>query len=241
MQLKMKAALSILLTALLAFMMIETPNTRALGDYVLEFIGLRSWSGDHIGLHLTALYFGIPFFISLFLVGKYALEGLKLRKRTVFIFFVILMTLLTSVSGAVSKNIKAHSPGLLSIGYGPESSRLDYTCQNGAYTAFTAEFLLTNYSDTPKSFSISIESPHSSEIGTSPLRIEAIGGGALFYQLKPHESRMFSLNLENCKPVGGGAVQDGGGTGSVQGLVLTDEQGNGVRLNNEEFWGVVVE
>jgi len=36
-------------------MMKTTTYTRALGDYVLEFIGLKSWSGKLAGTHLTVL------------------------------------------------------------------------------------------------------------------------------------------------------------------------------------------
>lgn len=240
MTLKIKTALSIFAAALTAFMAMETPYTGALGDYVLEFIGLPSWTGDRTGLHLTVIYFGILFFISLFFVGRYALEGLKLRKRTVFILFVVLMTLFSNGTGAAAKSIKGNTPGLLAIGYNADSSRLDYTCQNNTYSAFTAEFQLTNYSKETKRFSISIDTPYNREEGVSPIRIEAVGGGALVYQLGPGESRLFSLNLDSCRPVDGPAVRDGGGSGNIQELILADEQGDAVRLTSREFWGVAL-
>ncbi len=240
MNLKVKAALSVFMAALMAFMMIETPYTGALGDYVLEFFGLRSWTGDHTGFHITILYFGILFLISLILVGRYAVEGLKLKRRTVFIFFAILMILFTTASGATARNIKAHSPGLLPIGYNANDSRLEYTYQNNAYSAFVAEFELTNYSDTPKAFSISFDSPDHRENGISPIQIQTPDGKTAIYHLGPRQSIPYTLDLNNCKPVGGPTFQTGGASGSVQELILTDENGNSVQLTGSNFFGLQI-
>ena len=70
---KVKGVLSIFFMAVTFFMMVTTKYTHALGDYILEFIGLKSWTGDYSGTHLTVIYFGVLFIISLFVVGKYTL------------------------------------------------------------------------------------------------------------------------------------------------------------------------
>lgn len=52
---KVKGGLSILFMAITFYMMVTTKYTRALGDYILEFVGLKSWTGDYSGIHLTTL------------------------------------------------------------------------------------------------------------------------------------------------------------------------------------------
>ncbi len=83
MTIKTKSALSILFMSVSFFMMITTRYTHALGDYILELIGLPSWTGDHTGFHLTIIYFGVLFIIGLFMV----LFSLYRRKESVFFIF----------------------------------------------------------------------------------------------------------------------------------------------------------
>ena len=99
---KVKAALSIICMSSLFYMMVTTKYARALGDYVLEMLGLNSWTGDYDGVHLTVIYFGILFICSLFLVSKYAISNLNMRKRTIFLFFILLLTLFYSITSMVA-------------------------------------------------------------------------------------------------------------------------------------------
>lgn len=82
---KLKGVFSIFFMTITSYMMITTNYTHALGDYVLQFFGLRAWTGDYSGTHLTVFYFGILFFISLFFVEKYVIDekGLNIRRRYV--------------------------------------------------------------------------------------------------------------------------------------------------------------
>lgn len=69
---KVKGVLSVFFMSLFFYMMITTKYTRALGDYILEYAGLKSWTGNNSGTHLTVIYFGILFIISLIFVKRYA-------------------------------------------------------------------------------------------------------------------------------------------------------------------------
>lgn len=235
-----QAALAIVFMTLTVFMMMETRSIGALGDYALEALGLRSWTGDGTGFHLTILYFGALFLVSLGLVRKYAVEAIPLSKRTIFIWFVVLMILFFNASGAIAQSIKANSPGLLAIGYNAESSRLEYRRESNAYTAFEAKFHLTNYSDTSQSFTLSIPVPYGNPESPTPIRLHTPEGGETVYRLRPHESRIFHLTLADCIPVGGPLMQDGGGSGTIQSLILTNEQGSTVCLTNRDFWGTLL-
>ena len=143
---KVKGILSILFMSVTCYMMITTKYTHALGDYVLEFIGLKSWTDDYSGTHLTVLYFGVLFIIGLFLVDKYAKNGLNIKGRTVFIIFVALMFMFTSITGMTARTIKTYSSGLLTIGYNSNGSSMNYKSDDKEFVEFTAEFKLTNYS-----------------------------------------------------------------------------------------------
>lgn len=149
---KAKARLSILIMSLLFFMMVSTEHHRALGDYVLEFIGLKSWTGYYSGKHLTVVYFGVLFIISIYFVEKYARGKLKLRRRDVFLVFVGCMIIFSAISKTTVRLIKENSAGLLSIGYKYENSSMNYRAEKNELVEFTAKFTLTNYSKKKRLF-----------------------------------------------------------------------------------------
>ena len=114
---KVKAGLSMLLMCGSALMMKENKNMGSLGDYFLKFVGLKAWSKGDVGLHLTVVYFGILFVIGLLLVNKYVVEGLKIEKIKVFLIFVVVMTVLSSITQKGITTFKKYSLGLLAIGF----------------------------------------------------------------------------------------------------------------------------
>lgn len=67
-KIKVKGILSLIFMTLSFFMMMDTKYNKALGDYVVESIGLKSWSAIDTGFHLTIIYFGILFLIGIFLL-----------------------------------------------------------------------------------------------------------------------------------------------------------------------------
>jgi hypothetical protein len=128
---KVRALLSILFMSVIFYMMIKTKYSRALGDYILEFIGLRSWTGDYSGMHLTVIYFGILFISGVYLVEKYAVNGVGFRKRNVLLIFIVLMTLFTSITGITARSVKKNSSGLLAVGYNSKGSKMNYKYEYG--------------------------------------------------------------------------------------------------------------
>ena len=235
---KVKGVLSILFMSVTFYMMITTKYTHALGDYLLEFIGLKSWTGDYSGTHLTVFYFGIFFIIGLFLVGKYAIDGLNIRKRNVFIIFVVLMTTFTSITGITARSIKKYSSGLLAIGYDFRSSNMNYRADDQKFVEFIAKFELTNYSGGKKTFHISIDSPYDRKDGIEEIRFYTFDGQQAIFELERFETESFSLSLDNYNVIGGRGYQSGGGSGIIQEIVLTNEKGNKVRLDGDNFFGL---
>lgn len=235
---KVKGGLSILFMTVTCYMMVTTKYTRALGDYILEFIGLRSWTGDYSGMHLTVIYFGILFIISLFLVGKYAIDGLKIRRRSILLIFIVLMTVFSLVTGMAARSIKSNSAGLLAIGYNASGSSMNYRTQDNKFVEFTAEFQLTNYSNEKKTFYLSIDSPFYREDEIEEISFYTFDGKRANFELEGNETKFFSLTLDSYNVVGGREFQNGSLSGIIQEIVLTDDVGNKVRLDGENFYGV---
>jgi len=237
---KIKGGLSIFFMAAIFYMMITTKYTNALGDYVLEFIGLKSWTGDYSGVHLTIIYFGILFIICLFMVSKYAVNRMNIRRRNVFFVFLALMIVFYSITGVTVQHIKSNSQGLLSIGYNSSESSMDYRSEDNRFIEFIAEFELTNYSDEKKTFYLSITNPYDREEGIEEIRFYNNDGKQAKFGLDGNQTKSFSVGLDNYDVIGGRGFQNGSGSGIVQEILLTDDEGNKVRLDSENFFGVEI-
>ena len=118
---KIKGIIAILFLSISFYMMTTTMYTRALGDYVLEFIGLKSWSGELSGMHLTVIYFGILTIILLYVVLKYTVEKCGIRKRWVLLLVIVFINMFSFITNATAKNIKKNSNGLRTIGFNSEN------------------------------------------------------------------------------------------------------------------------
>lgn len=238
---KVKGVLSLLFMSLAFYMMLENNYTRALGDYILEFIGLRSWTGyNYHGTHLTIYYFGILFFIGLISVRKYVIDGLNFKKRHIFFIFVALIIMFNSITGITVRNIKKNSDGLLTIGYGHNSNNsLYYKYENSEIIEFRAEFELTNYSNEKKTFYISIKSHSLREQGLDFIDFYTACGERAVFELEGNETRTFLINLDDYETITGLTYAGRGSSSSgVYQIVLTDEKGNKVLLDKNIFFGI---
>jgi hypothetical protein len=232
---KVKGILSILFISVTFYMMITTRYTHALGDYLLEFIGLKSWTGNYNGIHLTIFYFGILFILGLFLVQKYATSGLNIKGRNLFIIFVVLILTFASITGMTARIIKKYSSGLLTIGYVPNSSSMNYKSDNKGLVEFTAEFKLTNYSGEKKTFHIIIDNPFYSE---DEINFYTFNGELAIFELDGKETKTFSLSLEDYNILSGYGSLNGSGIGVIREIVLSNDKDNKVRLYDNYFYGI---
>lgn len=238
---KVKGGISIFFMSVTFYMMVTTKYTHALGDYILEFIGLKSWTGDYSGMHLTVIYFGILFVISLFLVEKYAICRLNIRGKSVFFIFVVLMIAFSSITGITAKYIKSNSEGLLSIGYNSFSDNsMNYRYEGNKLVEFTAKFELTNYSDKKKSFNLSINNTFDREIKNEEISFYTFDGKPAILQLEGNETKSFAIDLNSYDINGGKELHNGSSRGSIQEIILTDDKGNMVKLNSKDFFGVEI-
>lgn len=221
-------------------MMITTKYIHSLGDYVLEYIGLNSWTGEYTGTHLTIIYCVILSFLGIILVQKYVIKDLKIRPPNVLLIFIALVTVFTIVTNTTVLSIKRNSDGLLSIGYTSENSTISYKSKDKKYTEFNAEIEMTNYGKETKKFYLTIISPFTRYEQHELINIYTKDGDKAVFTLDSKETRVFKINLSDYNIDGGMLPMNGSGSGRGIEIILSDTEGNAIRLDDNNFFGVVI-
>ncbi len=241
---RIKGFLSLIFMTLSFFMMIDTKYSRALGDYVLEFIGLKSWTAGNTGTHLTVIYFGILFFIGLYLVIVNVLVGWNKRKRTVLLYFVVLLSIYYFCTMSIFVYIKSNSKSLLSIGFeNPHDSYLEYTSKDqNEIDKFSIKIELKNYSSEEKSFNIRLVNTYSEENSTEIFTIYKKDGDIAAFNLLPNEVKEFILTSSNynLKKEASTYVNVNSFSGIVDRIVLFNQYGDEVYLDHTNFFGIII-
>lgn len=236
---KIKGYLSILFMSLMFYMMIDTKYVRSLGDYIVEFVGLKSWTGNQSGTHLTVFYFSVLFFIGLFLVRNYAMRDLKLKGITIIIIFIGLNTIFSLATGEIAKSIKANAGGLLSIELEQGQNSMEYEIDDGKYTKFSANITLKNYSEEDKEFYLRIDE----DFGYGNIKLYNLDGKEKMIILNGKETKVLSINLNNTM-VNNNMVENfenAGGSGIIERVIIYNKSGEEVRLESKNFLGIVLQ
>lgn len=220
---KEKFKISIFFLALTFYMMIDTTYHQALGDYVVEFFGLKAWTGTYGGFHLTIIYFGVLLFICLYFYRRYSdkIENVSSLKK--FIIFVLLVTSMALVSTTTAKYIKSQSDGLKSIVYVSEDNTMEYRSIENEIVSFIAYFTLENYSDVTQKFHVSIDSSWARKDNIPPIDIYNLAGEKAVFTLEGEEEKTFQINLEDYVIKGGRQYLNGGFKGVIDELTLYND------------------
>lgn len=236
---RIKGVLLIFFLSSSFYMMKTTTYTRALGDYIIEFLGLKSWSGNnYMGMHWTVIYFGILTIILLALVFRFVEEKWKIKKRWVFLLLIVFINLFSFITDAAVRNIKKNSAGLRTIGFNSENSKMEYQSKDMKYVKFNTEIELVNYGNESKQFYMKINDLNLKEDGLNGIDIFTKDGDKAVFELEGNETMVFRINLDDYKILGGRVVQNGGGSGPIKDIVLTDENNNKLRLDKNNFFGI---
>ncbi len=243
-KIRVKGILSLIFMTLSFFMMMDTKYNKALGDYVVEFIGLMSWSAIDTGVHLTIIYFGILFLIGIFFVNVNVVVGWNKRKRVVLLYSVVLLSIYYFCISSIFILIKSNSDDLLTIGFeNANDSYFEYTSKDqNKIDYFKIKFELKNYSSKEKSFSIQIVNTYLEENNSGFLTIYTKDGDLAMFDLLPNEVKEFVLtsNTYNLKEEINTYVNVNSFTGSIDRIILSDQYGNKVYLDNGKFFGITV-
>jgi len=235
---KIKGFLSIIIMSLTFFLAADTKYVPALGDPILEFIGLRSWSNDNSGTHLTVTYFGVLFLISLILVRRYAIERLAMKRKRIFIIFVVLVTSYTFITGITAQHIKRTSDGLLAIAYNSENSKLNYESKDYEVVNLEATFTLENYGNQNMKFFISIDNPWFRKDKLDKIVILNSDGTRASFVLQAGETKTFNITPEKYTISGGITSLNGSSRGGISEIVLSNKEGEVVKLTSNNFFGM---
>ncbi|MBI9015550.1 MAG: hypothetical protein JEZ08_25250 [Clostridiales bacterium] len=237
---RIKAYLSIWLMATTLFLSMDSKYSRALGDYVLEFLGIRSWTGDYTGLHLTVIYCGVLFCISILLVKKYAVNQGEIKTRKIFIIVIVLLICFSFITNTTAQYIKRNSEGLSAIAYEYEDSEITYNYSESKLKEFEAIFTLRNYAEERQIFSVSIDSRWLRKDDIDKISILNSDGTLALFILEAGESKTFSLSHDKYTISGGRTFRDGGSSGDIQELILSSYDGKSVKLLDDSFHGFVI-
>jgi len=237
---KLKGTLSIIFMAVIFFLEIETKYLPALGDYVLDYLGIISLSDARNGVHLGVVYFGVLFIVSIFLVERYAVARLDMKWKTVLAIFMILVTSFTFIADTSAQYIKRTSEGLLAIAYDSKESVLECDLKDQEIESFDATFTLHNLSKKKKEFFVSIDHPVFREDNTSKIEIHNHDGTHAIFSLQAGEVREFHITSEAYKISGG--IRSGVGyyKTNVSDLVLSNGKGEVVKLSNDNYFGTLL-
>jgi len=235
-----KAKLAILLMTVSFLMMVELNRVNCLGDYVLEYLNINPWSGDYVGTHLTVVYFGLLFLLSIWGVKKYAIEGMNYSKRTILISFVALVTGFVMCTQLSVDIIKANLDDLRAIGYHSETSVLQYSYKDGELVELVAVFTLENYSNENKEFNISLDSPWYRKDDNSEIQILDDQENKASFKLHPKEKRTFIVSNKDYSIKGGESFNNGGTSGSISELILSNEDEERILLSDKNFFGILL-
>ena len=237
---KVKGIMSIFFLSISFYMMLTTKYMHALGDYVLEFISLKSWTGEYSGTHLTIFYFSALTILGLYLVRKYAMHELGIRTRNLLFSFIAFVTILSIVTNITAINVKKNSDGLLSVGFNSKNTRIEYKSESMEYTEFKAKIEMKNYGNKRKEFYLAIGNPFYREEDTEHIGIFTKDGKKATFSLNGYETKTFEINLDEYNIKGGSLSQSGGGNGGIEEIFLTNVQGNAIRLDSNNFFGIEI-
>ncbi|TAH67134.1 MAG: hypothetical protein EWM47_09370 [Anaerolineaceae bacterium] len=227
MKTKFKLYGPIILLALIFYMMLSTPHSRALGDIVLESIGMKSWTDGYTGTHLAVIYFGILFFIVFNVYSWYVNDDVKKNRLNKILLFIGSVTIIYLAHSTFVHMAVGNAEGLNTIAIAPSGNFYDYKIADGEIQEFEYEFELTNYSRDSKNFSIN-------GYLNNMIRFEVLdkNGTMAKFNIREKGNVTYNINNENfiIKVYGIDKQFSAGGRGIIDSLILLDEESNPTKV-----------
>ena len=222
--------------SVLFFMIIDTKYLPPLGGMLLESVGLKAWSGGDTGLHLTLIYFGIPFLIAYLELRRHHVIHKDFRKLNAFVLFIACVTLLNIGTSFVVQKMKSNMDGLYTIAYIDETGSLKFSYSEQKLNDLHIEFALKNYDDEDHSFNVNLNSKWFEQDRVKPIKILNRDGTLATFTIKAGESKLFVIDQSNYT-IEGGYIGDNMGYGSfVEDIILSGEGYDTVILNYKSIF-----
>lgn len=233
---KLKAIASLLLMATSLFVMIDTKHFNAVGDTLLKSVGIAPWTGDHTGIHMTVIYFGIVFLLSFPLVRIFFMARYKKSLSHVLVILAILITGMTQMTEMTINRIKADSDGVYSIEYLEEGSYFEYSYDEGKLIDLVVLFTLKNHSQEDRDFKVSLDSNWMRNERDGYIKILNKDGSFATFNLHGKEEETFAMTLLNYN-LSDNRVFTGRGGGEIKNLIIEDAN-HRIKLSDDYFFGL---
>lgn len=235
----MKKEIGLIGLMLMSFiMMFDTKYLRAPGDYLLGAIGLKAWTGHMSGIHLTVVYFGILFIVSLVLIEKHIVQTNIMKWKKVCLLLGIGTCAYVVIGSTSVQLVMRNSDTITSIEYQSEIGHLDFQKEEDVFTDFKIDFKLYNYSKEERLFFIDIDSSWRREDGKPPIQIfDSNGERAVFY-LSGEEERVFHLTEADYQLSDGRREGHYSSNGILDELILTDMEGRFIVLTHDKSYNL---
>lgn len=233
---KFKAIAALLLMATSLFLMIEINGTSAVGDSVLNAVGISPWTGEHTGTHMTVIYFGVVFFVSLPLVRIFFMERYKKSLSHVLVILAVLITAMTQVTEYTIESIKSQSDGVYSIEYIQEGNYFEYGYKDGELVDLVVLFTLKNHSQEDREFKVSLDSNWMRDERDGYIKLLDKDGRPASFYLHGKEKNTFAITLRNYS-LSDNKIYNGNGGGDIGRLVIEDADQR-IMLSDENFFGL---
>ncbi len=231
---KFKKILLLVIISFVLFLSIETKHVGALGDIILQYIGLASWSNGQSGTHFTVVYSLLIIFAFLLLIRRQ--KNYEYSTKFVLLVMIISLTTFTFIVNTSAEFMKGNKEGVFVIGYNSRESMMDFSTTSSGLVDFNAVIDLTNYSDEDIYFSLDISREYSDN-GTY-FDILDMDEKQVVLHLEPKETKQFIFDNEEYLIVGEDVKISGVTT--VNGrmtVIITGMDGEVMEINRNEFWG----
>ena len=234
---------SVFLASVALFLLISTPYYPALGDLLLEKVGLRAWSHGDTGFHLTLIYCMVLVCIGFMGMAEYLYnEYPKIRNKGKWLVLGAMIILVTG-SNKYAEFSKSMQPGLKAIQFLYDESNFEYEYEGEKILNARGLLEFKNYSNTSRSFYVKYIPDD--ELSSQFSKKEFIGfesgkESSKLIQVAPKSTSKIKVDFnQNMILSNGDKVSSGSGSQSIQTIIIYNDQEQ-VKFTGDTFMGITV-
>ncbi len=234
---------SVALAAVALFLLISTPYYPALGDLLLEKVGLRAWSHRDTGFHLTLLYCMVIICIGFMGMSEYLYkEYPKTYNKGIWIVLGVTALLVTGGNKYVEFS-KSMQPGLKAIQFLYDKSKFEYEYEGEKVLKASGILEFKNYSKTSRSFYVKYipDDEFSSQFSEKELiGYERRKESPKLIRVAPRSTSKIQVDFNKNKVLSNADKESRGcGTQSIQTVIIYNDQEQ-VKFTGDNFIGITV-
>jgi len=166
--------------------------------------------------------------------------GKQNRKPVVFVVLILGVVILSFLTTQAILLTKTVSDNLYALTYNDENAKVEYQVDGGEIQKFICQVTLTNHGSEPQQFELSIKGLRAFEEEDEILTILNEKGYPASFRLGGKESRTFIIEYPEYKPSVMLRYNNGGFSGTVQTILLTDAITGKTYEFSERFQGLIL-